>query len=110
MALDRCLTLGLRSSAQVPVRNFFTGRVVNVDVGEVDGRVFVNNSGIGVYPHLVREHEAQQCHGHPKWLAFVIAVGAVLRRYSRLRVRLHLSEAEALCAADSVLVHEQQQI
>jgi hypothetical protein len=32
----------------------------------------------------------------PKPVAFVIAVGAVLRRYSRLRVRLHLSEAEAL--------------
>jgi len=44
----------------------------------------------------VREREAQQRHGHPKWVAFALAVGAVLRRYTRLRVKLHLSEAEAL--------------
>jgi len=87
---------GIPLDLEEAVRTFFTGRVVKVDVGEVNGRVFVNNSGIGVYPHLVRERETQQRHGHPKSLAFVIAVGAVLRRYARLRVRLHLSEAEAL--------------
>ena len=87
---------GIPLDLEEAVRNFFTGTVVQVDVGEVNGRVFVNNSGIGVYPHLVREREAQQRHGHGKPLAFVIAVAAVLRRYARLRVRLHLSEAEAL--------------
>ncbi len=87
---------GIPLNLEDAVRNFFTGRVVKVDVGDVNGRLFVNNSGIGVYPHLVREREEQQRHGHPKWLAFVIAVGAVLRHYSRLRVRLHMSEAEAL--------------
>jgi len=88
--------VGIPPDLEDAVRNFFTGRIVKVDVGEVNGRVFVNNSGIGVYPHIVREREAQQRQGHPKWLAFVIAIGAVLRRYSRLRVRLHMSEAEAL--------------
>jgi diacylglycerol kinase family enzyme len=87
---------GVPLDLEAAIRNFFTGRVVQVDVGEVNGRVFVNNSGMGVYPHLVREREAQQRHGHRKPLAFVIAVGAVLRRYARLRVRLHLSEAQAL--------------
>jgi diacylglycerol kinase family enzyme len=87
---------GIPLDLENAVRNFFTGRVVRVDVGEVNGCVFVNNSGIGVYTHLVREREAQQRHGHPKPLAFLIAVGAVLRHYSRLRVRLLMSEAEAL--------------
>jgi len=87
---------GIPLDLEAAVRNFFTGRIARVDVGEVNGRVFVNNSGIGVYPHLVREREAQQRHGHRKWLAFALAVGAVLRRYTRLRVKLHLSEAEAL--------------
>ena len=91
-AKDAGIPLDLEES----VRNFFTGQIARVDVGEVNGRVFVNNSGIGVYPHLVREREAQQRHGHPKPVAFVIAVGAVLRRYSRLRVKLHMSEADAL--------------
>ena len=87
---------GIPLDLEQAVRNFFTGEVVKVDVGEVNGRVFVNNSGIGVYPHIVREREAQQRHGHSKSLAFLLAIGSVLRRYSRLRVREHLSEGEAL--------------
>lgn len=87
---------GIPLDLEDAIRNFFVGRVAKVDVGEVNGRVFVNNSGVGVYPHLVREREAQQRHGRSKRVAFVIAVVAVLRHYVRLRVRLHLSEAEAL--------------
>ena len=87
---------GIPLELEDAVRNFFTGQVVTVDVGEVNGRVFVNNSGIGIYPHIVRQREAQQRHGYRKPLAFILAVGSVLRRYSRLRVNLHLSEAEAL--------------
>jgi diacylglycerol kinase family enzyme len=87
---------GIPLDLEEAVRNFFTGQVFKVDVGEVNGRVFVNNSGVGVYPHLVREREEEQRRGHRKWVAFALAVGSVLRRYARLRVRLHMSEAQAL--------------
>jgi len=88
--------VGIPLDLEAAVRNVFMGHVIKVDVGEVNGRVFVNNSGMGLYPHIVRQREEQQRHGHSKWVAFVIAVGSVLRRYSRLRVRLHMDEAEAL--------------
>lgn len=91
-AKDVGIPLGLEAA----VRNVFAGEVIKVDVGEVNGRVFVNNSGVGVYPHIVRQREEEQHHGHAKWVAFMLAVGSVLRRYSRLRVRLHMDEAEAL--------------
>ncbi|HUN76792.1 MAG TPA: diacylglycerol kinase family protein [Steroidobacteraceae bacterium] len=87
---------GIPLQLEDAVRNFFTGRVINVDVGEVNGRVFVNNSGIGFYPHFVRVREEQQHRGRSKWLAFVRAAASVLRRYTRLRIKLHISEAEAL--------------
>ena len=45
--------VGIPRNLEAAVRNIFTGHVVNVDVGEVNGRVFVNNSGIGFYPHFV---------------------------------------------------------
>ena len=88
--------LGIPLGLEAAVRNIFTGQVIKVDVGEVNGRVFVNNSGVGLYPHIVRQREEEQRHGHVKWVAFLLAVGSVLRRYSRLRVRLHMDEAEAL--------------
>jgi diacylglycerol kinase family enzyme len=37
------------------VRTLFTGRIDCVDVAEVNGRVFVNNSSIGIYPQIARE-------------------------------------------------------
>ena len=88
--------VGIPLDLEAAVRNVFAGEVIKVDVGEVNGRVFVNNSGVGVYPHIVRQREEEQQHGHAKWVAFVLAVGSVLRRYSRLRLRLHMDEAEAL--------------
>ena len=88
--------VGIPQDLEAAVRNVLTGRVTKVDVGEVNGRVFVNNSGTGPYPHIVRQREEQQRRGHSKSAAFVLAVWSVLRRYSRLRVKLGLDEAEAL--------------
>lgn len=63
-----------------------------VDVGEVNGRVFVNNSSIGVYPRVVRERERLRRRLGAwlgKWLAMAwAAVGVVLRlRPLSLRIR-----------------------
>ena len=68
--------------------------VMRVDVGEVNGRFFLNNSSLGLYPRIVREREKQQRLGWGKWPAFVWAAVAVLRRYPLLDVRLSLDEGE----------------
>jgi diacylglycerol kinase family enzyme len=72
------------------------GRVQQVDVGEVNGRVFLNNSSLGLYPRLVREREKLQGIGNRKWVAFVRALGFVLRRHKRLRVQLETPGAGRL--------------
>jgi diacylglycerol kinase family enzyme len=70
------------------VRNLFTGQVRKVDVGEVNGRVFVNNSGVGFYPHFVC-HREELGHGHIKRIAVLLALRAMLRRNFRLRIKLY---------------------
>src|SRR5207253_9257784 len=65
------------------------GRGVPVDVGEVTGRVFANNSSLGLYPRIVRRREKlQEREGSGKWAAFLRASLAVLRRYPFMNVRL----------------------
>ncbi len=88
--------VGVPLNLQAAVRNLFTGRVTKVDVGEVNGRVFVNNSGVGFYPHFVRQREEQEKHGHVKRVAFMLALRALVRRYLRLRIRVHMDQTEAL--------------
>jgi diacylglycerol kinase family enzyme len=65
------------------------GHVTAVDVGEVNERIFVNNSSLGLYPSLVRRRQRQQQKlGRGKWPAFAWAAFTVLRRYAFMRVHL----------------------
>ncbi|HEX5707492.1 MAG TPA: diacylglycerol kinase family protein [Pyrinomonadaceae bacterium] len=81
--------LGLPLDFEAAARVAAEGRTVTVDVGEVNGRVFVNNSSIGIYPRIVRSRRKQQERlGRGKWAALFFAAVAVFRRYPFLIVRL----------------------
>ncbi|MDB5824347.1 MAG: sphingosine kinase [Herminiimonas sp.] len=87
--------LGIPLELDEAVRNIAAGRIVRVDIGEVNGRVFINNSSIGIYPAIVRDRERQQRHnGRSKWLAFAWALLLSLRRYPFLHVRLKVNQTE----------------
>ncbi|MDQ8730531.1 diacylglycerol kinase family protein [Bradyrhizobium sp. LHD-71] len=64
------------------------GHVTAVDAAEVNGRVFVNNSSIGVYPFLVIDRERRRRRGLWKWVAMLFAA-ARAARYLPMR-RLHI--------------------
>jgi diacylglycerol kinase family enzyme len=74
------------------IRTIFGGRVTQVDVGEVNGRIFLNNSSLGIYPRLVHLREKQEQGGRAKFLAMARSLVAVMRHYSRLRVRVSPDE------------------
>ena len=83
--------LGLPLDLPGSVHTIVAGRVRSVDLGEVNGHIFINNSSLGAYPQLVRGRMAEQKHGHRKWVALAIAAAALLRhRPALLEVRLRL--------------------
>ena len=86
------------------VRNLVTGRPARVDVGEVNGHIFINNSSLGIYPKLVRERERKQRQGMSKWPAFLIALITVLRRYPLVGVRLVADDQELVRRTPFVFV------
>lgn len=68
-----------------------SGRETSVDVGEVNGRIFLNNSSIGLYPHIVHNRERQQERlGRGKWIAAFSAAVQMFRRHPFFRVRMEL--------------------
>jgi len=89
-AKDLHIPLDLEGAIQTIV----AGNVVRIDVGEVNGRMFVNNSSLGLYPSIVQERQKQQRLGWGKWPAYVWAGLAVLRRYPFLNVRLSVDGNE----------------
>jgi len=73
------------------------GEAGRVDVGEVNGRIFVNNSSLGLYPDIVHDRERQQKRlRRGKWPAFVWATLSALRRYPFLVVALVVDGKEVL--------------
>ena len=88
--------IGIPRDLEAAVRNVFSGHVIEVDVGEVNGRIFVNNSGLGFYPHFVRQREEFERHGYVKRIAFMLALRSIVRRYFRLRLKVRMDQTEAL--------------
>lgn len=82
----KCLKIPL--DVEKAAQTIATGQIRRVDVGEVNGKVFVNNSSLGLYPRMVRGREREQRLGRSKWVALFWATLATLRRYPLLSVRL----------------------
>ena len=93
---------------EAAVKVISEGRTLSVDVGEVNGRLFLNNSSLGLYPSIVRERQKQQRLGYGKWTAFLWAAIAVLRRYPFLSVKLSVDGKEFASRTPFVFIGNNQ--
>jgi diacylglycerol kinase family enzyme len=59
-----------------------------VDLGEVNGQIFVNNSSIGIYTEVVTTRNWLQKKGWGKWLALMVSSARALVRFRRFTVQL----------------------
>ena len=81
--------LGIPLDLETAVRTIHEGKVAAIDVGEVNGRIFINNSSLGIYPQIVSRREAQQQRlARGKWTAFFWATIQALRRFPFLDLRI----------------------
>lgn len=74
------------------VRVIGNGRVKVIDTAEVNGRIFLNNSSIGLYPNIVLHRERQQRLGRGKWISAFWAALRMFRVSPFLRVDLELKD------------------
>lgn len=86
-AKDMGIPLELERAAAV----IQAGKIATIDAGEVNGRTFVNNSSLGLYPSMVFERGLQERTGRGKWAALLRACITVLRRFRSVHVRLRVN-------------------
>lgn len=87
--------LGIPTELDAAVGVLAGGARRQIDVAEVNGDVFINNSAVGLYPLMVLDREAQQKRlGRSKKLAMLVAGGRTLARFRHHRLRLTINEAE----------------
>ncbi len=100
--------LGLPNDLAGAVSAIVAGHTRQVDVGEVNGRIFLNNSSVGLYPRMVWERDAEQRRGHGKWTAFTIAMLRTWRNYRMVVARLGLGAKEAVVRSPFIFVGNNQ--
>jgi len=90
--------LGIPDKLEDAVAVLAQGVRVGVDLGEVNGRIFVNNASLGVYPDMVRDRLRQQRRlGRGKWWAMLWATLGTLRRSPFLKLTLEIEGQAAVC-------------
>jgi len=84
-ARDLDIPLDLAEAARVVIE----GETATIDLAEVNGRTFVNNSSIGLYPVMVDlRDEIRSSRGWGKVRAVPVASFRVLRRFPTRRLRI----------------------
>src|SRR6266446_4349799 len=97
--------LGVPTDLEEAVRAIAQGAPRDVDVGEANGRVFVNNSSIGLYPLMVSLRNVWMEHkGMHKWVAMGRAALGTLRRFPVVRIALRMSEGGLLVTTPMVFI------
>jgi YegS/Rv2252/BmrU family lipid kinase len=82
--------LGIPQTLAGAVRTIVRGEVKTIDLAEVNGRSFINNSSIGLYPRIVLRRVEQQRLGRGKWNAAFWAALQMFRLSPFLKVRIEL--------------------
>lgn len=95
---------GVAQELEAALDTIAAGHETRVDIGEVNGRLFLNNVSLGVYPRIVALRERQRQRGVSKWLALLWASLTVLRRTPFVAVRLIVDGTPVVRRTPFVLV------
>jgi YegS/Rv2252/BmrU family lipid kinase len=96
--------LGIPHDLAAAVKTIAARRTIKVDAGEVNSRVFINNSSIGIYPDIVLERDALRRQGYRKLTAFLIASSKVVRNYRSLVVKITADHSAGAARTPFLLV------
>ena len=97
--------LGIPFALDEAAKVIANGKARKVDIAEVNGRTFVNNAAIGLYPLMVVDRDAQrQRLGRSKRLAMLVASLRTMTRFHARRLRLSTDGGEARVDTPLLLV------
>ena len=96
--------LGIPDDIDAAIAVLRDGLPMAVDAAEVNGQLFVNNSGLGLYPDIVHQREARQRRGGSKWPAALMATIRSLSRYRMLGVRIRTGDTTLLRRTPALMI------
>jgi diacylglycerol kinase family enzyme len=96
--------IGMPLDIDEAVKAIATGKPTMIDVGEVNGRIFLNNSSLGLYPHFVRHRRKHRRLGKHRWSALVQALWTLIGRYPFLYTHVSTDGREVVTRTPMVFI------
>jgi diacylglycerol kinase family enzyme len=97
--------IGMPSDLPAAAAALRTALPRRIDVGEVNGRTFVNNASIGLYPQIVQERDERRLRsGMAKGPATLLATVAAMRRFWLVRVGIEVEGQHVVIETPFVFV------
>jgi YegS/Rv2252/BmrU family lipid kinase len=88
--------LGIPTNIEEAAKLIAAGSERRVDVAEMNDRIFINNSAIGLYPLMVMDRDLQRKRlGRSKRLAMLVASLRTLARFGHQRLTLTVNDEQA---------------
>lgn len=86
------------------VKVLSANKQIKVDTAEVNGKVFINNSSIGVYPKMVKQRDHRKGKKGNKWIAMAQAFADVYFKLPVLRVKIITDLSNVRCKTPFVFI------
>ena len=80
--------LGIPQELPEALQYFTSAKKAKIDIGQVDGKTFINNSSIGIYSDSLFERD-EHAKKYGKWPAMILATITAFIRYRTYRVELN---------------------
>ncbi len=97
--------LGIPLELEKAVAVIAAGHLRQVDLGEMNGRPFINNSSIGIYPRLVLNRDRVRKQWRlSKWPAMAVALWRTTRALSHRRMRVRVEGTTTVVKTPCVFI------
>ncbi len=96
--------LGIPLDPDEAAKVILGGHTTAIDLGEVNGRIFLNNASLGLYPQIVRVRQRHPATGVRKWIIATWVTLKVLARHRSMAIRLNVDDEVVLRRTPIVFV------
>jgi len=102
---DFSKTLNIPADFAEAANIILQGKTHKIDAAEVNGKIFINNSSIGIYPRIIKQRERHQERGQHKLLAYLTAFYSVFHhRFPLFKVGLRSEEKDLVRTTPIVFI------
>lgn len=96
--------LGIPLDPEEAANVILSGHTTAIDLGEVNGRIFLNNASLGLYPRIVRTRQRHPATGVRKWIIAAWVTLKVVARHRSMAIRLNVDDEVVLRRTPIVFV------